>query len=645
MGSGHGTAAFSAPSPPPTGHDGGVASSWRPETPLPRISPSFRRTDALRELRPRSLPVRPRRPRIRFAYAQPFNLAEPAAARVLEASTPKRPQEVVQSAREVVSGGGEQKAPEDCGHDLDLQKGRLKLVGPRQLVQQARSNDDSSSSGDSEAAFVRTRLREMREAARRNRYGYGYGYGGVDDEVVDLNDESFAYRYGIGALRSRRKRSHALAAVLERRPPPAGYEDEREFLVDDDVTFEAYLARESMRVKMIGVKSADGLGSLSLVSEDEDEAGTEAAPRPAPRLISVEEASHRLGVPPEEVCARLESGALEGVMCVGAKEAVWFAWEDSVHEAALGAMRDEACGPEALECSLETAADGIALTLDEAAERLGIHRDTLFRLVQSGEVPASRRRLGGRGRPAWRVRPDDLLAFQERRGRELDSLVPLRAVAARLGRGTGTLARWVKEGLVRGEKRSGRGGVGGWIREEDAQTLAQMSVQEGGGDEDQGGYLTVRGAASLLGVRASAVHSMIAHGELEAEQYPPAAPGAEIQAPPAFRRRRREWRVPRSAVEQLRGQRGAQGARPGAASRPRALDERSSGEGTVSLGRAAEALEMSRTGLRQAIHEGSVPAVKVWSERCGMEVWRVPASALPPARRPRPRPRPLSRGE
>ena len=48
------------------------------------------------------------------------------------------------------------------------------------------------------------------------------------------------------------------------------------------------------------------------------------------------------------------------------------------------------------------------LSLDQVAEHLGVHRDTVYKLVRSGRLPALQ--LGGR-KAGWRVSEEDLQAF------------------------------------------------------------------------------------------------------------------------------------------------------------------------------------------------------------------------------------------
>ena len=50
-------------------------------------------------------------------------------------------------------------------------------------------------------------------------------------------------------------------------------------------------------------------------------------------------------------------------------------------------------------------------TVEEIAERLKVHPQTVRTLVRSGELPASR--IGERG--GWRIAESDLLAFMETR--------------------------------------------------------------------------------------------------------------------------------------------------------------------------------------------------------------------------------------
>jgi len=48
------------------------------------------------------------------------------------------------------------------------------------------------------------------------------------------------------------------------------------------------------------------------------------------------------------------------------------------------------------------------LTIDEVAEYLGVHRDTVYSLVRSGRLPAMQ--LGGR-KAGWRISQEDVRAF------------------------------------------------------------------------------------------------------------------------------------------------------------------------------------------------------------------------------------------
>jgi excisionase family DNA binding protein len=52
--------------------------------------------------------------------------------------------------------------------------------------------------------------------------------------------------------------------------------------------------------------------------------------------------------------------------------------------------------------------DSKLLSLDQVAEYLGVHRDTAYKLVRSGRLPALQ--LGGR-KAGWRVAEDDLRDF------------------------------------------------------------------------------------------------------------------------------------------------------------------------------------------------------------------------------------------
>ena len=52
--------------------------------------------------------------------------------------------------------------------------------------------------------------------------------------------------------------------------------------------------------------------------------------------------------------------------------------------------------------------NGKLFTLDQVAEYLGVHRDTVYNLVRSGKLPGLQ--LGGR-KAGWRVTEEDLQAF------------------------------------------------------------------------------------------------------------------------------------------------------------------------------------------------------------------------------------------
>ena len=52
--------------------------------------------------------------------------------------------------------------------------------------------------------------------------------------------------------------------------------------------------------------------------------------------------------------------------------------------------------------------NGKLLSLEQVADHLGVHRDTVYKLVRSGRLPALQ--LGGR-KAGWRVSEEDLLAF------------------------------------------------------------------------------------------------------------------------------------------------------------------------------------------------------------------------------------------
>lgn len=48
------------------------------------------------------------------------------------------------------------------------------------------------------------------------------------------------------------------------------------------------------------------------------------------------------------------------------------------------------------------------MSLEEVAERLGVHRTTVYRLVMAGELPAAK--IGRQ----WRIEPDDLERYLRR---------------------------------------------------------------------------------------------------------------------------------------------------------------------------------------------------------------------------------------
>ena len=53
------------------------------------------------------------------------------------------------------------------------------------------------------------------------------------------------------------------------------------------------------------------------------------------------------------------------------------------------------------------------LTIDKVAQRLGVDRDGVSRLINSGELPAVNvARDRNAKRPSWRIRPEDLAAFE-----------------------------------------------------------------------------------------------------------------------------------------------------------------------------------------------------------------------------------------
>ena len=51
---------------------------------------------------------------------------------------------------------------------------------------------------------------------------------------------------------------------------------------------------------------------------------------------------------------------------------------------------------------------GRLLTIDQVAEYMGVHRDTVYTLIRSGRLPALQ--LGGR-KAGWRITEDDVLDF------------------------------------------------------------------------------------------------------------------------------------------------------------------------------------------------------------------------------------------
>lgn len=52
--------------------------------------------------------------------------------------------------------------------------------------------------------------------------------------------------------------------------------------------------------------------------------------------------------------------------------------------------------------------DNKLLSLDQVSEHLGVHRDTVYKLVRTGRLPALQ--LGGR-KAGWRIAEDDLQEF------------------------------------------------------------------------------------------------------------------------------------------------------------------------------------------------------------------------------------------
>ena len=52
--------------------------------------------------------------------------------------------------------------------------------------------------------------------------------------------------------------------------------------------------------------------------------------------------------------------------------------------------------------------NGKLLSIDQVAEYLGVHRDTVYSLIRSGRLPALQ--LGGR-KAGWRITEEDLQGF------------------------------------------------------------------------------------------------------------------------------------------------------------------------------------------------------------------------------------------
>jgi excisionase family DNA binding protein len=52
--------------------------------------------------------------------------------------------------------------------------------------------------------------------------------------------------------------------------------------------------------------------------------------------------------------------------------------------------------------------NGRLLTIDQVAEYMGVHRDTVYSLIKSGRLPALQ--LGGR-KAGWRITEDDVTQF------------------------------------------------------------------------------------------------------------------------------------------------------------------------------------------------------------------------------------------
>jgi hypothetical protein len=65
------------------------------------------------------------------------------------------------------------------------------------------------------------------------------------------------------------------------------------------------------------------------------------------------------------------------------------------------------------------------LTIDDVAARLGVDRDAISVFIRSGELPAINVSRDPRGkRPTWRIRPEDLVAFELARRTVKTSVAP-----------------------------------------------------------------------------------------------------------------------------------------------------------------------------------------------------------------------------
>ena len=62
---------------------------------------------------------------------------------------------------------------------------------------------------------------------------------------------------------------------------------------------------------------------------------------------------------------------------------------------------------------------GRIMTINEAADLLSMCRDTVLKLVQLGDIPASNIAPRGAKKAAWRILEDELMAwFQSRKNRK-----------------------------------------------------------------------------------------------------------------------------------------------------------------------------------------------------------------------------------